>query len=236
MSSSTPKPPWMPLALLALALAVFPYAVNRVFILTPIESTMGTAQKIFYFHLPMAWGLMLFATISGVAGGIQLAKRSQRAADVALAAGELSVVLGVGALLSGGIWGDATWGTAWTGDARLVTTALLVLVFIAYLLVARFGGPNSARLAAALAVFGALDVPIIYKAVDIWKTTHPKAKVVKSLPPEMWASLWPRLAAILACSFAVFALRLRQERLDRWIDQAWIDLTSDPEPQPEHAS
>ena len=70
MSSSPPRSPWFPLVLLAVALLVFPYAVQRVFVHTPIESTMGTAQKIFYFHLPMAWGLMLFAIISGVAGGI----------------------------------------------------------------------------------------------------------------------------------------------------------------------
>lgn len=218
----------LPIALFAVGLQLFPYSVQRVFFETPIEAEMGTAQKIFYFHLPMAWGLMLFALISGIAAGLQLARRSERAETVAIAAGEVCALLGLGALLSGAIWGDATWGTPWTGDARLVTTALLELVFVAYLIVAKFGGPMSARLAAALAVFGALDVPVIYYSVKIWKTTHPKAEVVKSLPPEMWASLWPCLGAILAASFGAFILRLRQERLDRRIDRAWIALSAPP--------
>lgn len=217
---------WRPGALLVAALVTFPYAVQRVFLHTPIESEMGTAQKIFYFHLPMAWGLMLFAMISGIAAATQLLRRSERAEDVAKASGEVCALLGIGALLSGAIWGDATWGTPWTGDARLVTTALLELVFVAYLIVAKFGGPMAGRLAAALAVFGALDVPIIYYSVKIWKTTHPKAEVVQSLPPEMWASLWPCLFAILGCSFALFEIRLRQERLERWLDDAWIALSS----------
>ena len=114
-----------PGALLCAALVTFPYAVQRVFLDTPIESEMGTAQKIFYFHLPMAWGLMLFAMISGIAAATQLSRRSERAEDVAKAAGEVCALLGAGALVSGAIWGDATWGTPWTGDARLVTTALL---------------------------------------------------------------------------------------------------------------
>jgi heme exporter protein C len=221
---------------LCTALVTFPYALQRVFLHTPIESEMGTAQKIFYFHLPMAWGLMLFAMISGVAAVLQLLRRSERAEDVAKAAGEVCALLGIGALMSGAIWGDATWGTPWTGDARLVTTALLELVFIAYLIVAKFGGPMAARLAAALAVFGALDVPIIYYSVKIWKTTHPKAQVVQSLPPEMWASLWPCLFAILACSFALFELRLRQERVGRRLDEAWLALSASDVAPPEHTA
>ena len=90
---------WRPGVFLLAALVTFPYAVQRVFLETPIESELGTAQKIFYFHLPMAWGLMLFALISGVAAAIQLARRSQRAEDVAKSAGELSAVLGLGCLL-----------------------------------------------------------------------------------------------------------------------------------------
>lgn len=217
---------WRPGVFLLAALVTFPYAVQRVFLETPIESELGTAQKIFYFHLPMAWGLMLFALISGVAAAIQLARRSQRAEDVAKSAGELSAVLGLGALVSGSIWGNASWGTPWTGDARLVTTALLELVVVAYLIVAKFGGPMAGRLAAALAVFGALDVPIIYYSVKLRDTVHPKAQVVKSLPPEMWASLWPCLFAILACAFALFEIRIRQERRERWLDEAWLSLSA----------
>lgn len=216
--------PVLPVALLLVAMVLFPYSVQRVFLNTPIEATLGTNQKIFYFHVPLAWITMLFALISGIAAGIQLRRGSLKAAGVAEAAAEITVLAGLGVLITGPIWANAAWDTPWTGDARQVSTALLWLIFVAYLIVQRLGPSNSDRLAAALAIFGAADVPIIYYAVKIWKTMHPKTSVVPSLPGELWASLWPCLGALLALSFAVFAIRVRQARLADALDQAWIAL------------
>jgi heme exporter protein C len=215
---------YLPHALFAVSAPLFPYSVHRVFLDTPIEAEMGTAQKIFYFHVPLAWICMLFAVVCGVAAGIQLRKGSERASAVAIAAAEMTVLAGLGVLLTGPIWGDATWGTPWTGDARQTATALLWLIFVAYLLVRRYGPSNSERLAAALAIFGAVDVPIIYYAVKIWKTTHPDTSVVRTLPPEMWASLWPCLGALLGTATALFLVRMRQERISHGLDTAWVTL------------
>jgi heme exporter protein C len=209
--------------LLAVAIALFPYSVQRVFLDTPIEAEMGTAQKIFYFHVPLAWICMLFAVVCGIAAGVQLRRRSEAAEALAIASGEMTVLAGLGVLITGPIWGDATWGTPWTGDARQVSTALLWLVFVAYLLVRRYGPPNSERLAAALAIFGAIDVPIIYYAVKIWNTTHPKTGVVGSLPQAMWNTLFVCLAALLGLCIALVWIRARQERTSMTLDQAWID-------------
>lgn len=214
---------YVPHALLALCAVLFPYAVQRIFLHTPIEEQMGTAQKIFYFHVPLAWICMLFAVICGIAAGVQLRKRSDRAEALAIAAGEMTVLAGAGVLITGPIWGDATWGTPWTGDARQTSTALLWLVFVAYLLVREYGPANSERLAAALAIFGAIDVPIIYYAVKIWKTTHPTTGVVGKLPASMWNSLWPCLGALLCTAIAFVWIRAGQARTAMALDQAWID-------------
>lgn len=214
----------VPFVLLLAAAVLFPYSVHRVFLDTPIEVEMGTAFKIFFFHVPLAWTCMLFGVICGVAAGIELRRGSQRAGAVALAAGEMTVLAGLGVLLTGPIWGDATWGTPWTGDARQISTALLWLIFVAYLLVKRYGPSNADRLAAALAIFGALDVPIIYYAVKIWKTMHPDTTVVPTLPSEMWASLLPCLLALLSCCFGLFLIRVRQERMTQSLDEGWIAL------------
>ncbi len=189
---------------------------------------MGTAQKIFYFHVPLAWITMLFAVVCGVAAVVELRRGSARAESIAIAAGEMTVLAGAGVLITGPIWGNATWGTPWTGDMRQTLTALLWLIFAAYLLVKRFGPPNANRLAAALAIFGAVDVPIIYRAVKIWKTTHPNTSVVRTLPPEMWATLWPCLFALLMCSIALVIIRVRQERIAQVLDEAWVALERRP--------
>ncbi len=105
-----------------------------------------------------------------------------------------------------------------------VTTALLWLVFAAYVLVRRYGSTGSERLAAALAIFGGVNVPIIYYAVKIWKTTHPSNEVVGSLPPEMWGAFWPALGAVLMMSLGLAIVRVRQERTEMALDDAWVEV------------
>ncbi|HEY8379324.1 MAG TPA: cytochrome c biogenesis protein CcsA [Nannocystis sp.] len=213
----------VPLAFLASAPLCI-YSVLRIFLHTPNERTMGTAFKIFFFHVPMGWLCMLMAVVSGVAAYVQLRRRSRTAGAVALAAAEIGFVCGLGVLLTGPIWGHATWGTPWTGDARQVTTALLWLVIAAYLLLRHYGQHASERLAAALAIFGAVNVPLIYYAVKLWKTTHPQTGVVAKLPPEMWATFWPGFGALALCSLGLFAVRTRQLVLAAELDEAYIRL------------
>jgi heme exporter protein C len=210
-------------SLLAAAI-VFPYSVVRVFLNTPIEKQMGTVQKIFYFHVPLAWIMMALALTCGIAAAIQLRRNSRSAEATSIAAAELVLITGLGVLITGPIWGHATWGKAWTWDARQITTGLLWLVFAAYVLVRRYGAAGSDRLAAALAIFGAVDVPIIYYAVKIWKTTHPSTDVVGTLPAQMWNSLWPALIALLLLTVPLLLVRIRQELTDSALDDAWIRL------------
>lgn len=207
---------------LVAAMPLLIYAVQRVFLHTPIERTMGTAFKIFFFHVPMGWLCMLMAVIAGVAAAVQLRRPGGAAGAVALAAAEVGFVTGLGVLLTGPIWGHATWGTPWTGDARQVSTALLWLVIVAYLLLRHYGPRNSERLAAALAIFGAVNVPIIYKAVELWKTMHPQTGVVGKLPPAMWATFWPGLIGLVLVSFGLFGVRVRQLILAEELDEAWV--------------
>jgi len=210
--------------LLGAAAVVFPLSVAQIFLHTPIERQMGTVFKIFFFHLPLAWTMMLFAVVCGVAAAVQLKQRRRRAEAVAIAAAEIVLLTGLGVLITGPIWAHATWGRAWTWDARQVATGLLWLVFAAYVLVRRYGGAGSERLAAALAILGAIDVPIIYYAVRLWRTTHPTTEVVGALPRSMYASLWPALGALLLLCLALLLVRVRQEIIVKDLDDAWARL------------
>lgn len=222
----------LPFAMLGAAALIFPTSVSTIFLETPIEQQMGTVQKIFYFHVPLAWIMMLLAVVCGIAAGIQLRRDSKRAEAISIAAAELVLVTGLGVLITGPIWGHATWGKAWTWDARQVSTGLLWLVFAAYVLVRHYGAAGSERLAAGLAIFGAIDVPVIYYAVKIWKTTHPSNDVAGSLPPSMWAALWPALIALLLTALALLFIRVRQELTDVTLDEAWISLDDAGAAQP----
>lgn len=213
-----------PYVMLAASAVIFPYTVGRVFLDTPIEREMGTVFKIFFFHVPLAWIMMLLGVVCGIAAAVQLSRRSRLAEAVAISSAEIVLLAGLGVLLTGPIWGHATWGKPWTWDARQVSTGLLWLVFASYVLVRRYGAAGSDRLAAALAIFGAVDVPVIYYAVKIWRTTHPTTEVVGSLPASMYGSLWPAVAALLLLSLSLLTIRVRQELTAMDLDDAWILL------------
>jgi heme exporter protein C len=177
----------------------------------PQEPIMGIVQKIFYFHVPCA--IMLFASTFVCAGGSLafLFKGSERGDRLALAAGELGVMFGLCVLVSGPLWGRKAWGVYWQWDARLTSSLLLFLMLIAYLLARKYGGPGGRRLAAALALFAAVDVPLVYKSVDIWRTIHPKTTVVPSLDPRMRPAFWTSFALITIIWGILLTVRMRLE-------------------------
>jgi heme exporter protein C len=128
-------------------------------------------------------------------------------------------------MLSGSLWGRKAWGVWWQWDARLTMAFLLELVFIGYLLVRRYGGPGSEKLAAAMGIFGAATAPFIYKSVDWWRTIHPQTTVMKTLGdkfPAAWNLVWFCSAAFLLLFVVVLAARVRLEQLRADLDRAYL--------------
>jgi heme exporter protein C len=196
------------------------WTIWNIFYGTPLEQELFFNQKIFYYHVPFA--LLLFAAVfvCGIASAGYLKNRKGAWDDVALAAGELSVLFGAVVLLTGSIWGRAAWGVWWQWDMRLTTSLLLWLIMVGYVLVRRFGGAGSERLAAGLAVFGMVDVPLIYFSVAIWRTVHPKAEVVQSLDPEMKPTFWLSFLTIALVLTLLLLLRVALARGERELREA----------------
>ena len=137
--------------LLLIVAAMFAYAPVMI-ANAPYESSMGLVQKIFYFHVP-SWFVMFTAVfICGIQSANFLFRRKPSADRIAVAAGELVVLFGLLGLVTGPLWGRKAWGVWWQWDARLTMALLLELIFIGYLLVRKYGGPGSEKLAAAMAI------------------------------------------------------------------------------------
>jgi heme exporter protein C len=200
--------------LVAVGLAAAGFLVVPMLIVrAPLEPVMGLVQKIFYFHVPCA-SMMLFASpFVAAAGSIAfLFKGSERGDRLAHAAAEVGVLFGACTLVTGPLWGRKAWGVWWQWDARLTSSLLLFLILNGYLLARRYGGPGGRKLAAALALFAAVDVPLVYKSVDWWRTVHPKTTVVMTLDPQMRAAFWASFALIALVWGILLTLRLRLER------------------------
>jgi heme exporter protein C len=190
----------------------------------PYESTMGLVQKIFYFHFPSWMAMFLAVFVAGAASVAFLVKRNPRADALAVAAAELVVVFGAIGLITGPLWGIKAWGVWWVWDPRGTSAFVLWMIFIAYLLLRRFGGPGSERLAAAVALFGMFNVPFVYWSVNLWRTLHPKTTVVSSLPVSMGAPLWFSTAAFLGLTVVLLMLRTRLERQRAELDRLFLAL------------
>jgi heme exporter protein C len=190
----------------------------------PYESTMGLVQKIFYFHAPSGIVMFLSACVCGVASAIFLFGRRPAADRVALAAGELTAVFGIIVLISGPMWARKAWGVWWDWDARLTSSLILWLIFTAYLMLRRFGGPGSDRLAAGVAVFGMANVPFVYWSVNVWRTLHPKTTVVPTLQPGMRGTFWFCVAAMTGLYVLMLAARTRLERRRTELDRLYLSL------------
>ncbi|MBI4486094.1 MAG: cytochrome c biogenesis protein CcsA [Acidobacteria bacterium] len=208
--------------LLIITGAMFAYApvmiANAVY-----ESTMGLVQKIFYFHVP-AWFVMFTAVfICGVQSAIFLFRRKPEADRVAFAAAEIAVVFGLLGLVTGPLWGRKAWGVWWQWDARLTMALLVELIFIGYLLVRKYGGPGSEKLAAAMAIFGMANVPFVYVSVNIWRTIHPQTTVVPSLPTGMKGPFWFCVVAFMLLFALLLPARIRLENLRARLDQLYLD-------------
>ena len=210
-----------PLAFLLMVLfAAAPFVIAD----TPFEQTMGLVQKIFYFHVPSAMMMFISAFVCGISSAVYLFRKSAKADRLALAAGELVVAFGLIVMTTGPLWGRKAWGVWWQWDAKLTSALLLWMIFIAYLLVRRFGGPGAEKLGAAMAIFGMANVPFVYVASMYWRTLHPSPPVVPTLQPGMRGAFWFCVLSFGLLYTLILTLRRRIEDQQAEVDQLYLAL------------
>jgi heme exporter protein C len=161
--------------LLGLGFVLMMAALFMVFIYVPTEKHTGVVQRIFYFHVPVAWVSFLAFFVTFIASIVYLCKRKLKWDAVACASAEAGVIFTTLVLITGPIWAKPTWGIWWTWDARLTTSLVLWLIYLAYLLVRRLAREpeQGARYGAVIGIVGFIDVPIVFLTVNLWRTQHP---------------------------------------------------------------
>ena len=158
-----------------LGLALMMAALYMVFIYVPTEKHTGIVQRIFYFHVSIAWVSFLAFLVTFVGSILYLRTRAVRWDNIAHASAEVGVIFTTLVLITGPIWAKPVWGVWWTWDARLTTSLVLWLIYIAYLLVRGFATEpeRGARFSAVIGIIGFIDVPIVFLTVNLWRTQHP---------------------------------------------------------------
>ncbi|MDQ6937409.1 MAG: cytochrome c biogenesis protein [Actinomycetota bacterium] len=178
-------------------------------VLAPPDAVQGQWQRLMYIHVPAAWAAYLAFAGVLAASVVQLRRLSQhrdtaRARRWAQACAEVGVAATGLTLVAGSIWGHAVWGVWWAWDARLVSTALMFLIYVGYLGVLAMSqdepgiGQPRVRAAAWAGVAGFVVVPVVHFSVVWWTTLHQQATVLA--PPTQAPPLDPRMAVALSLS------------------------------------
>ena len=191
-------------------------------VVTPADIVQADAVRLLYLHVPTAWVAMYLSFgVTSIASALYLWRRTRsRFWDLtAGASAEIGVVFLGLTLVIGSIWAKPTWGTWWTWDPRLTTTAVLLLIYVAYLAVRRL--PDSparrARWSAVIGIVAFVDVPIVHLSVVWWRSQH-QAPAILKVAPRMAASMGVALVVGVVAFTLLYAylvvLRLRVGRLE----------------------
>jgi len=189
-------------------------------VVAPPDAVQGDVQRIMYVHVPAAWLAYLSFFVVFVASIAFLRTKKTRWDRVAAASAEIGVLFTALAIVLGMLWGKPVWGTWWTWDPRLTTTAVLLLIYISYLAIRRITDNPSrrARWAAVVGIVGFVDVPIVHLSVVWWRSLHQGSTVFRLGRPEiegtMLLALLVGVAAFTVTYAYLMTLRLRVGRLE----------------------
>jgi len=178
---------------------------------TPQEASMGTIQKIFYLHLPVAICTFFACLVSFVASIGYLAQRKSWWDDLACASARVSVQLCSVVLITGMIWGRAAWGQWWTWSPRLTFSLVLWLLYVVYLMI-RMSVESSQRralIAAVYAIIAFLDVPLVWLSTKMMPDIHPTSI---SLAPEMKLTLLAWFVPVILLTVGLIVARYQLSR------------------------
>ncbi|MCU1345578.1 MAG: cmcC [Acidimicrobiia bacterium] len=145
-------------------------------VFSPRDEVQKDWVRFLYLHVGSIFISYVAFGVTALCSALFLWKRTRsRVWDrVAGASAEIGVLfLGI-TLLTGSLWGKGTWGVYWTWDARLTTTALLLVLFVGYLALRGVEGDRDVRAkrAAIAGLVAAADIPIVNQAINWWRTLH----------------------------------------------------------------
>lgn len=186
-------------------------------IFAPTENIMGDVQRIFYFHVPSAWVSFLGFLMVCISSIVFLKTGKQSWDVMAKSSAQVGVLFLTLVLITGPLWAKPAWGTFWTWDARLTTSFILWLIYIAYLMLRSYvhDKERGARFAAVFGIIGFIDVPIVYMSIRWWRTLHPSPVVAGGegggLAPPMLITLLFCLAAFTLLFGTLVTLKYQSE-------------------------
>jgi heme exporter protein C len=133
----------------------------------PVDSSsMGFSQKIFYYHAPIAETALVAFGIAFAAAIMYLRTQDLKWDRLGYVCVRLGLLFSVMVMITGMIWGKASWGTWWAWEPRLTTFLLVCFLYVAYWVLRSVVEEEQRRAtyAAVFAIIAFIDVPLTFFA------------------------------------------------------------------------
>jgi heme exporter protein C len=196
----------------------------KILLVLPNEKDQGAIYRIIYFHVPSIITGFTGFFVALVASGMYLATRNLKYDAFAAAVTEVSLAFASIVLATGMIWGRIIWGIWWTWDARLTSMLVCWLIYAGYMMLRRaIEEPTErARLSAVVSIFGCVDILIVWKSIEWFRTQHPgpvlSVRQGGGMAPGMEAPIYWNWVALTCLAAILVMVRMRQEDMSREID------------------
>ena len=187
---------------------LMPATIVMAFIWAPPDVMIGSASRIMFFHVPLAWVSVLAFVVSGVLSIMHLAGKS---GDISLRyeraynSSVIGFVFTMLTVITGSIWAKMNWGTFWNWDPREISIMIILLIYIAYfsLEAALAGNENRENIGSSYLIFSMVTLPFfVFVVPRIRDSLHPQMIINTQMKIDLDDSMKVTLLTAL-CSFSL---------------------------------
>jgi len=207
-------------ALAAASLVLVTTALAFVFFVAPTDADQGFSQRIFYFHVSIAFTAYAAFGLGAWKALRHLWKRDPNADLESYVGIHQGVIFGALVLLTGSIWARISWGHWWLWSENQLVLFLVLFLFYAAYFMLRFSidpGPQRANLCAVYALFGVVLIPVSFLAIRLaQRFIHPVVFTRHGAEFGGWIMVTYLVsqAAMLVLAYTLYRVELSGKRLD----------------------
>ena len=211
--------------LIILLLAIIIVALIFALFISPLDYIQGDSVRIMYVHVPASFIALGCFGFIGIASILSLIFKIRLMPLMAKSLAPVGCLFSMISIVTGSLWGKPTWGIWWVWDARLTSTGILFLFYLAYIFTWRFTDnfEKANKISSVIGIIGLFNLPIIKYSVDWWNTLHqPSSITLTSAPTIHYTMLIPlfiMFLGMLIYSLIIFLMRYKTEVIKFKLDK-----------------
>jgi len=193
--------------------------------ISPPDYIQGDSVRIMYVHVPASFIALGCFGFIGIASILNLIFKIKFMPLMAKSLAPVGCMFSLVSIVTGSLWGKPTWGVWWVWDARLTSTGILLLFYLAYIFTWRFVNSfeKANKISSVIGIIGLFNLPIIKYSVDWWNTLHqPSSITLTSAPTIHYTMLIPLIIMLLGMivySLIIFLMRYKTEVMKFKLDK-----------------